>query len=252
MKKRVIEIQPYCLEICQQIRQIENFSFYFSPFFPVPTTNLSLPIKNNFQLVLQQQPKQLKQQDNNNNKLLVLNFLEMYSHCQKSLSLLQKKEILYIKWTLDTVEFNDTNTPILNDFRYAIFLNSALSLDNIESLLSFLPLDVHVSFFLSKTQKPSLSQHNIEEICQKYSLGFPPLFREYVIKESIEFLLNQNNQNNYKSKKINQSFQWDIHAMHLFFLWRIDHTNTTIHNYLLDIILLKRDFIIPIPFDFLS
>jgi hypothetical protein len=244
MIKRVIEIQPLCFEICQRIRQIEHFPFYFSPFFPVKETKLLLPIKNNFKLVLQQKTTTTTTTTpttTTNTQLYFLHFLESYSHCLHSLSLLQKNGILYMKWSLDTVEFNETNTPILIDFRHAIFSDcNSLSLDK---YLPFLPLDVHVWFFLKKTQKPSLSQLNMEEICQNYCKAFPPPFHKYVMEESMELLLN--NQNIQQITTLTPSFQWDIHSMHLFFLWRmIDHP---IHNYFLDIIFLKKE--ITIPFD---
>jgi hypothetical protein len=139
-----------------------------------------------------------------------------YSHLLKAFQLLQKNDIIYGNYP--KIGFTHQDLPILFDFEKS-WIDFNWNQREMHDILSYLPIEAHLLYFLQSNETQSLSLDNIRCVCENYSTivrfsstpGFS-LFA-HLVNQPKEVLIKE--LTTYK-------YTWDIFGMSILFLEVLD------------------------------
>lgn len=194
----------------------------------------------------------------NNPKAFLLYSIDSFSSLLKSLLLLENNNICFLNLSTNNIIFH-YEKPILYHFENSISL-SKLKEENICNFIIrmkdfiFLPLDIHVLFYLFKNNLNTLTVSLIKEICSNYIKNIKDLLNlNNINKEEFNNLCIQSLQKYINSDKIIiinsillNSNKWNIYSLSIIYLHLFSNFNKIYSNSSIYLTYLINDLILNI------
>lgn len=167
-----------------------------------------------------------------NPKLFIFHVLDSYSFLLNSLLNLEQIGICFFNLSTKNIIFCENYKPMLRNFETSLLLDKCSDMDYLSKIIekiedyTYKPLEIHVIFYLIKSNETSLSFSAIDSICNNFISNmsilslFSQQYKENYYKTSMEFLKKFINKPKIDiiTEILKHSNTWDNYEMSVLYL----------------------------------
>jgi hypothetical protein len=167
-----------------------------------------------------------------NPKLFIFHVLDSYSFLLNSLLNLQEIGICFFNLSTKNVFFCENYKPMLRNFETSLLLDNYSDIDYLSKIIekiddyTYKPIEIHVIFYLIKSNETSLSFSAIDSICNNFISNmsilslFSQQYKENYYKLSMEYLKKYINKPKIEiiTEILKYSSTWDNYELSILYL----------------------------------